>query len=145
MSCNFQVSRKKQVQYLTVWIYLTILCSSGEFELQSGRNLSHEATLEKLCLKVLPSDFIQNMSQSPSKCLKQWINWIISKMHHSIWIFCFVLGVDEYLDWKEKLESDYYWLINLNFQIKKLIGLASIVVWNWPSKSTTQSLIFREM
>jgi hypothetical protein len=24
-------------------------------------------------LKVPPSDFIQNMSQAPSKCLKQWI------------------------------------------------------------------------
>ena len=31
------------------------------------------------------------------------------------------------------------------FQIKKLIGLAGRVVWNWPSKSTTQSLIFREV
>ena len=28
---------------------------------------------------------------------------------------------------------------------KKLIALASKIVWNWPSKSTTQSLIFREM
>ena len=36
-------------------------------------------------------------------------------------------------------------IINLNFQIKKLISLASRVAWNWPSKSTTQSLIFREM
>ena len=36
-------------------------------------------------------------------------------------------------------------IIDLNFQMNKLIGLACRVVWNWPSKSTTQSLIFREM
>ena len=36
-------------------------------------------------------------------------------------------------------------IIDLNFQIKKMISLASKVLWNWPSKSTTQSLIFREM
>ena len=36
-------------------------------------------------------------------------------------------------------------IIDLNFQIKKLISLASRLVWNWPSKLTTHSLIFCEM
>ena len=36
-------------------------------------------------------------------------------------------------------------IIELDFQINKLIGFACRVVRNWPSKSTTQSLIFCEM
>ena len=36
-------------------------------------------------LKVPPNDFIQKMSQAPSKCLKQWINWIISISAHRKW------------------------------------------------------------
>ena len=36
-------------------------------------------------------------------------------------------------------------IIDLNFQINILISLACRVVWNWPSESTTQSLIFCEM
>ena len=36
-------------------------------------------------------------------------------------------------------------IIDLNFQIKKFIDSACRLVWNWPSKSTTQSLIFCEM
>ena len=51
-------------------------------------------------LKVPPSDFIQNMSQAPSKCLKQRIK--VDKTHHSIWKLLFVLGADEYL---ERLEG----------------------------------------
>ena len=33
-------------------------------------------------------------------------------------------------------------MVGLNFQIKKMISLMRSVVWNWPFKSTTQSLIF---
>ena len=36
-------------------------------------------------LKVPPSYFNQKMSQAPSKCLKQWINWIISISAHRKW------------------------------------------------------------
>ena len=36
-------------------------------------------------------------------------------------------------------------IMDLNFQIKKLISLASRLVWNWPSKLTTHSLVFCEM
>ena len=36
-------------------------------------------------------------------------------------------------------------IIYLDFRINKLIGFACRVVWNWPFKSTTQSLIFCEM
>ena len=36
-------------------------------------------------------------------------------------------------------------IIDLNFQMNKQIGFACRAVWNWPSKSTTQSLIFHEM
>ena len=47
-------------------------------------------------LKVPPSDFIQNMSQALSKCLKKWINLIISKSRHSIWKILVVLCAYEY-------------------------------------------------
>ena len=33
-------------------------------------------------------------------------------------------------------------IIDLNFQIKKLISLASRLFWNWPSKLTIHSLVF---
>ena len=33
-------------------------------------------------------------------------------------------------------------IIDLNFQIKKLIGLASRLVWNWPYKFTTHTACF---
>ena len=33
------------------------------------------------------------------------------KMHHSISKILFVLGADEYLDWKAKLESAYYFIL----------------------------------
>ena len=33
-------------------------------------------------------------------------------------------------------------IIDLNFQIKKLIGLASRLVWNWPYKFTTDTACF---
>ena len=36
-------------------------------------------------------------------------------------------------------------IINMNFQVKKIIILACRLVWNWPSKSPLQSLIFCEM
>ena len=36
-------------------------------------------------------------------------------------------------------------IIDLNFQIKKLISLVSRLVWNWSSKFTTHSLVFCEM
>jgi hypothetical protein len=36
-------------------------------------------------------------------------------------------------------------IIDLNFQIKKLVSLTSRLVWNWPSKLTTHSLFFCEM
>ena len=36
------------------------------------------------------------------KTADKWINWIISKMHHSIWKILSVLGADEYL---ERLEG----------------------------------------
>ena len=36
-------------------------------------------------------------------------------------------------------------IIDINFQINKLVILACRLVWNWPSKSPLQSLIFCEM
>ena len=36
-------------------------------------------------------------------------------------------------------------IIDLNFQVKTLISLASRQVWNWSSKFTTHSLVFCEM
>ena len=62
-------------------------------------------------LKVPPSYFIQNMSQALSKYLKQWINWIISKMHPSIWKILFVLGANEYLERLEgKIRQFLFWI-----------------------------------
>jgi hypothetical protein len=48
-------------------------------------------------LKVPPSDFIQKMWNSRQK----WINWIFSKMRHSIWKSLFDLGDYEYLERQE--------------------------------------------
>jgi hypothetical protein len=36
-------------------------------------------------------------------------------------------------------------IIDLNFQIKKLVSLASRLVYNWPYKLTTRSLVFCEI
>jgi hypothetical protein len=50
----------------------------------------------------------------------------------------------DYWIWQllQKIEEKWVHIINLNFQIKKLISLASRLVWNWPSKLTTHSLVF---
>jgi hypothetical protein len=49
-----------------------------------------QVTLSKTCHRLRPS--AQN----------QWMNWIISKMHHSIWKILFASGANEYL---ERLEG----------------------------------------
>ena len=46
-----------------------------------------------------------------------WINWIISKTHHSIWNIHFVLGADEHL---EKLED----------KIRKYLFFYVKIFWN---------------
>ena len=43
------------------------------------------------------SDFIQKMSQAPSKCLSERINWIISRIPHRISKIIFVYGSYEFL------------------------------------------------
>ena len=66
-------------------------------------------------LKVPFCDFIQNMSQAPSKCLtseKKWIDWIILKIYDRIWKIYFVFY--EYLERLEgpwKLESAYSFML----------------------------------
>ena len=55
-----------------------------------------------MLLKCFESDFIQNMSQAPSKCLKQRIKVDNLDTHHSIWKILLVLGANEYL---ERLEG----------------------------------------
>ena len=51
-------------------------------------------------LKVPPNDFIQKMSQAPSKCLKKWIkvDRLDFSKTHSIWKILSVLGADKYLE-----------------------------------------------
>ena len=54
-----------------------------------------------------------------------------SKLHHSIWKILFVLGANEYQDWKAKLESAYsfilkyskmtVWMMNLNNVLHKFV------------------------
>ena len=49
------------------------------------------------CMKVPSIDFIQKMSQAPSKCLSEKINWIISRIPHRISKFLFIYGFYEFL------------------------------------------------
>ena len=85
----------------------------GLFEILQNGNFQPMHLIQKIfgpiyffwsALKVQPCDIFQKMFQDPSKCLKLWIkvNWIILKMHHSIWKILFVLGTDEYV---ERLEG----------------------------------------
>jgi len=48
--------------------------------------------------KVPFQDFIQNVSQAPSKCLSKWINGIISKIPHRNLKNIFVQGSYESLE-----------------------------------------------
>ena len=64
-------------------------------------------------MKSAFSEFIQNMSQAPSKCLFKWINWIISKSDRDIGKILFVLGSYEYLVRLEgKIRDGVFFCVN---------------------------------
>ena len=79
-------------------------------------------------MEVPFNDFIQNMSQAPSKCLSVRIlriNWIISRIPHRNSKILFVLGSCEYL---ERLEGKirkyllFYVKIFCNNSVKSING-----------------------
>jgi hypothetical protein len=73
-------------------------------------------------LKVPPSDSIQNMSQAPSKYLKQQIQVDKLDYFNSTWKILFVFGTDEYL---ERLEG----------KIRKYLFFHVEIYWNNSSES----------
>ena len=78
---------------LPKWHFLTYACNSKTFGAKS---------LLLKCFKRAAKWLYAKIVSGSVQMLKQWINWMFSKMHHSIWKILSVLGTNEYL---ERLEG----------------------------------------